>query len=222
MFNLQHFETWNQPLLAQQQLQLYADAIHAKGAPLDNCFGFVDGTVRRIGRPKVNQRQVYNGHKRVHALKFQNIALPNGMIGNLAGPYEGRRHDSYMLAESGLLLQLQQHAWYGNRAMNIYGDPAYPISIHLQAPFRGARLTDEQKRYNKAMSSVRISVEWLFGLVSNYFKFIDFKKMQRIGITIGKIYIVCSILQNAHTCLYGNIISETFEMEPPRIHDYFQ
>ena len=60
MFNLnfiyQHHhhrvETWNQPLLAQQQLQLYADAIHAKGAPLDNCLGFC--TVRRIARPKVN------------------------------------------------------------------------------------------------------------------------------------------------------------------------
>ena len=27
----------------------------------------------------------YNGHKRVHA-KFQPIALPNGMIGNMFGP----------------------------------------------------------------------------------------------------------------------------------------
>ena len=121
-----------------------------------------------------------------------------------------------MLAESGLLQQLQQHAWYGNRAMNIYGDPAYPISIHLQAPFRGARLTDEQKRYNKAMSSVRISVEWLFGLVSNYFKFIDFKKMQRIGMSpIGKIFIVCSIYCNMPIHVYVYV-------EPPRIHDYFQ
>ena len=63
---------WNQPMLAPGQLQIYADTIHAKGDPLDSCFGFVDGTVRRIARPKNNQRQVYNGHKRVHALKFQN------------------------------------------------------------------------------------------------------------------------------------------------------
>ena len=71
------------------------------------------------------------------------------------------------------------------------------------------------------MSSVRTSVEWLFGLVSNYFKFVDFKKMQRIGMSpIGKVYIVCSFLQNAHTCLYG--ISKTFELEPPSIRDYFR
>ena len=33
-----------------------------------------------------NQRVVYNGPKRVHALKFQAIALPNGLIANIYGP----------------------------------------------------------------------------------------------------------------------------------------
>ena len=82
-----------------------------------------------------------------------------------------------MLAESGSLVQLQQHACFGNRLLSIYGDPAYPLSIDLQAPFRGAHITDEQKRYNTAMSSVKVSVEWLLGLERNYFKFIDFKQM---------------------------------------------
>ena len=100
---------WNQPMLAPGQLKMYADTILAKRAPLDSCFDFADSTIRRISRPKNIQRQVYNGHKRVHALKFQNVTLPNGMIANLSGPYEGRRHDSFMLAESSLLNQLQQH-----------------------------------------------------------------------------------------------------------------
>ena len=67
-------------------LQTYSEAIHEKGAALENCFGFVDGTVRPISKPGVNQRAVYNGHKRVHALKFQSLALPNGLIGHLFGP----------------------------------------------------------------------------------------------------------------------------------------
>ena len=87
-------------------MQIYADTIHAKGVSLHACFDFVDGTVRQISRPKNNQRQVYNGHNRVHALKFQNVTLPNEMIGNLSGPCERRRHDSFMLAETGLLNQL--------------------------------------------------------------------------------------------------------------------
>ena len=36
--------------------------------------------------PGEYQRIVYNGYKRVHALKFQAIALPNGLIRHLFGP----------------------------------------------------------------------------------------------------------------------------------------
>ena len=77
---------WNNSLLSPDNLERYAEAIHSKGAALDNCFGFVDGTVRPICRPNTNQRQVYNGHKRVHAIKFQSVAIPNGIIANLYGP----------------------------------------------------------------------------------------------------------------------------------------
>ena len=124
---------WHQPTLASQQLQLHADAMHGNGAPIDSCFGFADSTVYQIAKPKNNQRQVCNEHKMVHGLKFQNITLTNGMIGNLTCPYKGWRHDSFMLAESGLLAQLQQHAWFGNRPLSIFRDPVYSLSIHLQA-----------------------------------------------------------------------------------------
>ena len=77
---------WNHEVLSPVNLQTYVDALTARGAPLPNCFGFIDGTVRPISRPREHQRLLYNGHKRVHALKFQSIALPNGLIGNLCGP----------------------------------------------------------------------------------------------------------------------------------------
>ena len=59
---------WNDDVLNPHLLQEYADVIHAKGAPLENCFGFIDGTVRPIARPDQQQRIVYNGHKLVHSL----------------------------------------------------------------------------------------------------------------------------------------------------------
>ena len=77
---------WNDDILNPLALQTYADAISAKGAPLANCFGFVDGTVRPISKPGERQRVMYNGHKRVRGIKFQSIALPNGLIGNMYGP----------------------------------------------------------------------------------------------------------------------------------------
>lgn len=73
------------------------------------------------------------------------------------------------------------------------------------------------------MSEVRISVEWLFGNIKNYFKFIDFSKMLKIGLSaVGKQFLVCGLLQNAHTCLYSNVVSEYFDMQPPSLEDYFQ
>ena len=74
---------WNLAILSPLALQQYADAVSDKGAALDNCFGFVDGTFFPICRPGEHQRMVYNGHKSVHALKFQAVALPNGLIGQL-------------------------------------------------------------------------------------------------------------------------------------------
>ena len=58
------------------------------------------------------------------------------------------------------------------------------------------------------MTSVRVSVEWMFGSICNYFALIDMKKQQEINLSaFRKIYIVFSLLQNAHTCLYGHIVS---------------
>ena len=77
---------WNHNVLNPAALQIYSNVISGKGAALHNCFGIVDGTVRPVCRPGEHQRVTYNGHKRVHALKFQCVALPNGLIGNLFGP----------------------------------------------------------------------------------------------------------------------------------------
>ena len=76
----------NQPWLEPQQLESFARAIHQRGAALSNCWGFVDGTVRPICRPGEHQRIMYNGHKRVHGIKFQSVVAPNGLIANLYGP----------------------------------------------------------------------------------------------------------------------------------------
>ena len=108
-----------------------------------------------------------------------------------------------MLADSGLLNDMGNFAFsLAGQPMCVYGDPAYPLRIHLQAPYRQGRLTQHMEDYNKAMSEVRVSVEWLFGDIINSFKFLDFKKNLKIGLSsVGKMYIVCALLRNAITCL---------------------
>ena len=79
-----------------------------------------------------NQRVVYKGHKRVHALKFQAVAVPSGLIANFYGPLEGRRQETAILAMSGLLPQLEQYSVSPTvDILCIYGDPAYPHTLQL-------------------------------------------------------------------------------------------
>lgn len=47
---------WNNGILNPAALQMYADAISAKGAALDNCFRFIDGTVWAFSKPGERQR----------------------------------------------------------------------------------------------------------------------------------------------------------------------
>ena len=79
-----------------------------------------------------------------------------------------------------------------------------------------------KQAFNVSMSKVRETVEWLFNDVATSWKFIDFKKNLKIGLSsVGKMYLVCAILRNALTCLYGNITSEYFDLDPPTLQDYF-
>ena len=107
-------------------------------------------------------------------------------------------------------------------ALCVYGDPAYPYRVHLQAPFRNCPLTAEMEAFNKSMSRVRVTVEWLFGDIVNYFRFLDFKKNLKIGLSsVGKLYVVATILRNGLTCMQPNNTSKFFELEPPTVEEYF-
>ena len=97
--------------------------------------------MRPVCKSDQNQRILYNGHKRVHGIKFRSIVSPNGLIASLFGPVES------------------MHA----------------LRVPLQGPFKGANLTPAEQQFNKAMSQVRVSVEWLFGDIVNY-AFLDVKK----------------------------------------------
>ena len=193
-----------------------------KGSLLVDCVGFIDGTVRPMCKPDRNQRPFYNGHKRVHSLKFQNIIFSDGIIVFMDGPYPGNRHDAGLLRESGLAGILERNLrGVDRRQLCIYGDTAYPDRPYLVCPFKGANLTDDQQMFNARMSNVRIVVEWSFGKIVNLFPFVDFKKNLKLGLQpIGKYFLVATVLTNCHTCCYGSQINDYFESDSPCIEEY--
>ena len=210
----------DQPWL-RDNLEQFAAAVYTKGAPIKNCWGFIDGTVRAICRPSQNQDIVFNGHKRVHALKFQVVVSPNGLIAHMYGPIEGRRHDSALLAESGLMNELQGLVQQNGEPYCIYGDLAYPLRETLMTPFKGANLTAEEQQFNRDMSLVRQAVEWAFGEIQQLFAFVDFKKNLKLYLQpVAKYYLLGALLTNCHTCLYQNQIGEYFQVPAPTLEVY--
>ena len=68
----------------------------------------------------------------MHDIKFQSVVCPDGMIANLYGPIEGRRHDSFILSRFGILDQIEHFSFVPHgEIICICGNPAYPLRAHL-------------------------------------------------------------------------------------------
>ncbi|TYZ60236.1 hypothetical protein PybrP1_008772 [[Pythium] brassicae (nom. inval.)] len=110
---------------------------------LASCIGFVDGTARPIYRPTQHQRQAYNGHKRVHVIKFQMAVLVNGLIVSVAGQLRGAATMSRLVAK-----------WTGRAhtkelpGVRQFDDRAYPVKRWLLRPYKGNTLSREQVEFN--------------------------------------------------------------------------
>ena len=141
-------------VLVLQRIHLYYEAISRKsGGAVDTCFGLIDGTLHCTTRPGVKtrirgirnnnniQRAVYNGHKRHHGIKFQSIVLPDGLVAQMFGPVEGRRHDTTLLKLSKVepMLLLPPGSF-------IYGDQAYQVRPWLLSPFQGPNKCHHMQR----------------------------------------------------------------------------
>jgi len=155
----------NQPWLSRSSLRHLAAAIHDEVAPLVNCWGFIDGTKIPLCKPDQSQRILYNEQIRMHGIKFQSVVAPNGLIASPLGPVEGRRYDSSVLVDSVLLQELSQYSFAPDGTpLCVYGDPAYPLRVHLQGFFKGANLTPVGQQFNKAMSQVSFGRVTIWGL----------------------------------------------------------
>jgi hypothetical protein len=164
----------------------------------------------------------FSGHKRMHKLKYQIIATPDGLISHFFGPVEGRRNDAFVLNRSGLQAKLDGDPAFAGYV--IYGDGGYACRNFLAAPHRGAELSPDQRAFNLAMSRMRVCVEWMFGHVIQYWAFVDFTKTQKALLSpVGPMYGVCVLLINCRTCIMrGNNTSAHFDLAPDTLADYLR
>ncbi|KAF7982842.1 hypothetical protein HWV62_25806 [Athelia sp. TMB] len=215
-------------LLSPQNLANYAEALHRAGVSEVLIWGFIDCMIRQICEPSEWQRQAYSGHKKFHAVKFQALCIPNGLIAHLFGPEEGRRNDNLLTSKSEIFEKCREHAKQppdpdapmDNQYFHLCGDPAYGVSPVLLSPF-----TDPDKdetEWNSIMSSVRISVEHSFGIVVNNWPFLNAHWKHKVYVSpVGTYYRVAVLLTNALNCFHPNQTAQKYNCPLPTVEEYF-
>ncbi len=212
------------PILRYQRLRQYSRAIGRAGEwrGRGTIWGFVDGTFRGTCRPEQEQQAVYSGYKKHHGFKYQAIVCPDGLIGSIMGPYEGKANDHAIVRHSGLERELQQIC-EGRRQLFLYGDQAYKHLDGIFGPYRGGRaLSGPKKAFNKTLSSVRIAVEQAFGQTQNLWTYNAFDIQLRPGLQpVAAYYLVSVLLTNSYTCLHGqSAAGSRFLIRPPTLEEY--
>lgn len=159
----------------------------------------------------------------MHCLKYQSVCTPDGLIINLQGAYQGRRHDAAVLRESGLLDQLQQYTVFPDQEFVLYGDEGYGLMNLLIRPYSRHEINQNPQRqiFNNAMRAMRITVEWGFGKIIQIFAFLDYRKNQKLLLQdVSSMYTVAVLLTNCHTCLYGSNTGNYFNVNAPELEIY--
>lgn len=125
-----------------------------------------DATEQPINRPKYNEEHYYSGKKKRHTIKRQIVITPKKKLVSISIAVEGKRHDKQLERDTKYLCHAPP------RSKRI-ADTAYADSttdaiwdIETRTPMKKppkGELTDEQKVYNKLLSSKRVKVEHVIG-----------------------------------------------------------
>jgi hypothetical protein len=220
---------WDERRLSRDNLLRYAVKVHQAGGG-HTIWGFIDGTMRAICRPKRNQRLYYSGYKKCHAIKFQAVTTPDGLMSHLSGPWQGRVGDYRMYLDSGLQERLravnQDENWVDDeeQRLYIYGDSAYGLSDGCMSAYKaqpGRPLNPILREVNTQMSALRVSMEYEFGRTMMLWSFNGFKHDLKIGISPAAAYFMVAVLFcNIHSCFHGNQTSVQYDCPPPSVELY--
>ena len=108
--------------------------------------------------------------------------------------------------------------------MIMYADKGLMNRSHVRSAFRGNNLLPWQQHENNAMKRPRgVSSEMPYGEVLQESKYMSYKNGMKIQMmAVNQIYIVATLLHNAHVCLYGSKVGEYFGAHAPTLYDYMQ
>lgn len=139
---------------------------HRLEAVLQQCPSLefiIDGTERRINRPKdkEDQKQYYSGKKKSHTVKNNVISHRRGKVVFLSDTYEGKKHDKAICDEEAYAFPSGSKLWQDTGFQGYH--PEGVTTIQPKKKPRKQELTAEEKQRNRAISSERVEIEHQIG-----------------------------------------------------------
>ncbi len=97
--------------------------------------------------------ELYSGKHKTTGMNVQLACTLDGRLAWVSDPVDGRRHDTYCLAQSGVLLTLEPSNWLGDK-----GYAGNNMLTPIKKPeHRG--LLDWEKEFNKQINRIRYMIE---------------------------------------------------------------
>lgn len=219
------------------QTKLEEFGVHYGENEVQQIACFLDDTVREICRPGAGptnrhlentnetQRAFYSGWCGHHALVWQTVDSPCGMIIHAFGPGAGRHQDRERVRLSGINELLRDAQLGNNYQYKMYGDNIFVSKSHLLVRHAGQdyALTQRQVEENYARPKVRIGIEWNYRTTSGLFKFCNYVENCKIcaaGSNAALTYFTAMFLKNCHVCMYHSESASYFNIVPPTIEEY--
>jgi DDE superfamily endonuclease len=129
----------------------------------------------------------------------------------------------FLYHESGIYKVLQTSLLVSGRQYYLDGDVPYTLRPYLQVGFKCSVRSPEEVAFNEAMSKVRVTVEWAFRDVKQYFTHPDVPRKLRLRVTPAGLWYVCSVmLWNFRVCLYRSQAAQYFDCDALDIADYLE
>jgi hypothetical protein len=133
--------------------------------------------------------------------------LPNGMQFHVHAAESARRHDSWILQNSGVVQKLRDLQEFSEQKYRIHGDPAYGAD----PPFLSST----------GLGPVRVTIEQDFGETKDDFKIVNWARfLQLRKMKVAMIFFVALFLHDLYITLNGSKVSTEFGVAPPTIEEW--
>ncbi len=170
------------------------DAAHQRASffqrtRIPNVLGAIDCTHVWIKKPS-EYPQSYINRKGWPSINVQAVCDFEGRFTNICATWPGATHDSFVLRQSHLFEQFDN----GEIDGRLLGDAGYLLKPWLIVPFSLPTATQQQARFNTALSSGRIKIEQMFGTCKK--RFLCLRAEMKLEPDKACLMIVCAAMLN--------------------------